>query len=90
MERLSLRIFGRVQGVFFRMHTQETARGLGLHGWVRNADDGAVEVVAEGERTRLEDLRAWCAHGPQGAHVLDIEERWGRATGEFHSFSIIY
>src|SRR5690606_18973187 len=45
MERLSLRIRGRVQGVFYRAETQATASRLGLAGWVRNREDGSVELV---------------------------------------------
>lgn len=90
MERLHLRITGRVQGVFFRAHTRETASSLGLTGWVRNTHDGAVEVLAEGEHPRLEALRGWCLKGPPGARVSGMEERWEPATGEFNQFSIAY
>jgi acylphosphatase len=90
MERLHLRITGRVQGVFFRAHTQETASSLGLTGWVRNTYDGSVEVLAEGDRSKLEALRNWCRKGPPGAHVSAMEERWEAATGEFSHFGISY
>lgn len=90
MERLHIRISGRVQGVFFRAHTQETAASLRLTGWVRNTSDGGVEVVAEGERALLEELLNWCRHGPAGAKVTSADTRWEPATGEFHNFSIKY
>ena len=90
MERLHLKIAGCVQGVFFRAHTEETARSLGLAGWVRNTEDGEVETVAEGERQQLEDFLDWCRRGPPSARVTNVEERWEPATGEFAQFSIKY
>lgn len=83
-----MRIAGRVQGVFFRASTAERARQLGVNGWVRNCPDGSVEVVAEGPRSKLEDLVAWCRHGPPGAHVRDVQLRWEEAKKEFHDFRI--
>ena len=90
MERLHLIIEGRVQGVFFRAHTQETARALGLTGWVRNTEDGGVEVVAEGARARLKALLEWCRKGPPMARVTQVDERWDRASGEYTRFTISY
>jgi acylphosphatase len=90
MERLYIRVTGRVQGVFFRAHTQEVASKLGLVGWVRNTDDGDVEAVAEGERAPLERFRDWCRRGPSMAQVTHLEERWEASTGEFSRFDISY
>ena len=88
MERMHLHISGYVQGVFFRMHTQQTASSMGLFGWVRNTADGSVEVMAEGEPASLQKLLTWCRRGPPSAHVTDITEEWEPATGEFTDFSI--
>ncbi|ACY19040.1 acylphosphatase [Haliangium ochraceum] len=86
--RMHLRITGRVQGVGYRASTRERARSLELSGWVRNTDDGAVELEAEGAQRALEALLAWCRQGPPGARVIDIErsERVpsGEGNGEFH------
>lgn len=76
--------------MFFRAHTQETAAALGLVGWVRNAPDGAVEVVAEGNRDRLEKLLAWCRRGPNMAQVTSVEESWEPASRQFTQFRITY
>ncbi|MBI2358406.1 MAG: acylphosphatase, partial [Deltaproteobacteria bacterium] len=76
MVRVHLRIEGRVQGVFFRATAVAEANRLGVKGWVRTCPDGTVEIVAEGERKRLQDLVAWCRHGPPGAHVHDVKLRW--------------
>jgi len=47
---------GRVQGVFFRDWTVETARALGLAGWVRNRRDGTVEVLLNGDPDRVDEM----------------------------------
>jgi acylphosphatase len=75
------RVEGRVQGVGFRWHTHERARRLGLHGWVRNLPDGAVEVWAEGAAGGLAALRAWLAVGPASAQVRSVAEETVEAEG---------
>lgn len=67
---------GRVQGVFFRAETSSRARALGLHGWVRNRPDGAVEAAFEGERERVDSMLRWCEHGPAGARVESVDVEW--------------
>ena len=88
--RIRIIVYGDVQGVFFRAGTVSEAKKLGLTGWVRNSDDGSVELVAEGERKQLEKLLEWCAHGPAGASVSKVEHKWADATGEFADFGIRY
>src|SRR5688572_9937769 len=63
-KRIHLVVRGRVQDVFFRASAQREARRLGLTGWVRNRQDGAVELIAEGEEDQVKDLLAWAQHGP--------------------------
>jgi acylphosphatase len=65
-------VTGRVQGVFFRRSCADVATRLGVRGWVRNLDDGSVEVVAEGARGAVGELVAWCRGGPPGAQVVDV------------------
>jgi len=90
IERLHILVSGDVQGVFFRAGAQSEARKLGLAGWVRNSQDGAVEVMAEGERPALEKLLEWCSHGPAGASVSKIEHEWLKAEGEYTDFRVRY
>jgi acylphosphatase len=90
MVRVHLKITGRVQGVGFRWATQDEATRLGVTGWVRNTDDGAVEALAEGDEERIERFVAWCRSGPPGARVHRLEERRRAATNEFDSFRITY
>ncbi len=88
MERIHLIVHGRVQGVFFRAHTQERGHKLGLSGWVRNLPDGAVEAVAEGPREALEQFLAWCRQGPPAARVDAVDVSWEEPEGMAGSFRI--
>ncbi len=83
-------VTGRVQGVFYRATTEETALGLGLTGWVKNRHDGNVEILAEGERTALEKLITWCREGPPMARVKNVSVDWQPATGQFETFETAY
>ena len=74
-EAIRLKIYGTVQGVFFRQSTRQKAMELNISGWVRNTEDGCVEVEAEGEENTLKDFTAWCYHGPVHAKVRDVEEK---------------
>jgi acylphosphatase len=65
-------VTGRVQGVFYRDSCQQMARRLGVRGSVRNRHDGAVEVVAEGDRDAVNALLAWCGEGPPRAQVTGL------------------
>jgi acylphosphatase len=71
-----------VQGVYFRAEAQNRARSLRIGGWVRNAADGSVEAVFEGEDERVESMVAWCRRGPPGARVDDAEVVWEEPQGE--------
>lgn len=87
-KRARFLVEGYVQGVCFRMYTRDEAGRLGLTGWVRNMDDGRVEVLAEGENAALTRLLAWCRHGPPSAEVTGVSEEYSDATGEFDGFTI--
>lgn len=86
--RVHIYVLGRVQGVFYRSNTRRKAQELGLTGWVRNLPDGRVEIVAEGERGKLERLIEWCWSGPPLARVERVESKWEKPKGEFNSFII--
>lgn len=88
VERVHARITGRVQGVAYRWYTQREAERLGLTGWVRNRLDGSVELVAEGPRSGLDALLAWCQDGPPVAAVGSVDPEFVEATGEFPGFTI--
>ena len=73
LQAFHLFISGKVQGVYYRASTAKRAQALGLHGWVRNLEDGRVEVHAQGTVECLDQLLAWCEKGPMLAKVSDID-----------------
>jgi acylphosphatase len=86
VKRVRVRIHGRVQGVFFRAEARSRAESLGIAGWVRNAPDGNVEALLEGEPDRVDSMVEWCRRGPSGAQVTEVEvfeEEAGQAERGF-------
>ena len=83
-------IEGRVQGVFFRHHTQEVAFRLDLKGWVKNRRDGSVEALFEGDKKKVDQIIQWCHRGPSEARVMNVQTTWENYTGEFEIFSVSY
>jgi acylphosphatase len=80
-------IQGRVQGVGFRWYVHREASELDLRGWVRNTEDGDVEVVAHGDGAGLAELRDSLRRGPRGCrvdrlieHHLDEKEAAGLSS----------
>lgn len=72
------RVRGRVQGVGFRYFVDHTARALGVRGWVRNDDDGSVEVYAVGTPAQLSELAGYLWKGPRWAEVRGVDESEAR------------
>jgi acylphosphatase len=85
--RLDATVHGVVHGVGFRVYVLDTARRLGVAGWVANERVG-VRVVAEGPRGTLEDLVSELGRGPVTSLVDRVVSAWLPATGEFEGFSI--
>ena len=85
---LHARVHGMVQGVGFRYSTIKQARRCRPKGYVRNLDDGSVEVVAEGERTDLQSLLDWLHRGPAGARVRSVEHDFRPAAGTYSGFDV--
>jgi len=69
-------IRGRVQGVGFRWFVHREASELDLRGWVRNTEEGDVEVVASGSAEDLAELRACLRRGPRGSRVDRLVEHY--------------
>ena len=72
MKHVSIKISGKVQGVFFRASTKDIADQMNIRGFVRNERDGSVFIEAEGEEENLERFIAWCHHGPSHAVVEKV------------------
>lgn len=80
-----LMILGRVQGVFYRNWTVDTARSLGLAGWVRNRMDGSVEAFVQGNADAVARFITLAQDGPPAAKVarIDASDVAEEALGSF-------
>ncbi|HEX5798287.1 MAG TPA: acylphosphatase [Candidatus Saccharimonadales bacterium] len=87
MKHLSIKVYGRVQGVWFRQSTAEKAGELGLLGTVENLSDGTVKIEAEGSEEALQELLNWCKEGPEHANVENIDYSEGELKN-YKDFSI--
>lgn len=92
MKKVRTRVIieGRVQGVFFRHHTQEMAHQLGVKGWVKNRRDGRVEAVFEGDIETVDQIVEWCHQGPSEAKVTKVSVTSEDYIGEYEDFSVTY
>jgi acylphosphatase len=90
LERVRLRIAGRVQGVWFRGSMEREAQRLGVAGWVRNLPDGSVEALIEGEPSQVRALVRWAHVGPSGAHVTSVVETPEPAAGDLRGFRVTH
>jgi acylphosphatase len=86
--RLKAEIMGHVQGVGFRVFAEREARRHGLHGYVRNRYDGAVEVEAEGQASDLEQFLDALRQGPRLARVQDVRAGWMPYRGDLGPFGV--
>ena len=86
MKRTRVRVYGDVQGVFFRYTTKKTALKLGLKGWCQNEGDGSVQIVVEGGNDKVDQFVKWAEKGPVMAKVEKIEineEKYENIESEF-------
>jgi acylphosphatase len=83
-------VSGRVQGVFFRAHTQDVAEGLKLDGWVKNLYDGRVEIIAQGPKQKVEQLIKWCHKGPPFSKVTNVKVNWEEPKEGLKGFNVTY
>ena len=82
-------VYGVVQGVGFRFYVRRIARELELSGYVRNAPDGrSVQVQAEGEKGKLDELLKFLQIGPRSARVDRIDSEWLEYKNTFSGFDI--
>ncbi len=79
---------GRVQGVWFRKHTQQAANSYDLHGFVQNKTDGTVYIEAEGAEKNLKLLIKWLEKGSPLSEVKDVNVSEGDLVG-FNGFDTI-
>ena len=79
---------GKVQGVGFRVHTQQKAQQFGIKGYVRNLNNGDVEIIATGEVAAVNELLKWAKSGSPSAVVNNLEVDAIKNTEEFAKFEI--
>lgn len=87
-KRLTLKVYGLVQGIGYRYMSRNEAKKRGFSGYVQNSADGTVELVVEGEEEKLKDFINWCYNGIGSAQVHKIEQNWSEATSNFSNFVI--
>lgn len=90
MKTLNMIAAGRVQGVGFRFHTQKLAASHELTGWVKNRDDGTVEIMVQGEDKQLEDFLKDLKEGNRYAEVDDISVKGELQSETFSEFKIVH
>ena len=90
LKRIHIFVTGRVQGVFFRQSTRVIAIKNNVNGWVRNLDDGRVEIIAEGEIQYIDAFVDWCKTGPANSRIDEFELSEENSTGEFENFEVRY
>lgn len=91
MKHYNIRIKGKVQGVFYRQSTKETAEKLNVRGWVKNLPDGSVQIEAQGEGESLLKLVEWCQTGPKKAKVNAVEVKELKAEPvRFATFEVMH
>lgn len=88
MQTQIIRVYGKVQGVFFRKFTKEKATELGLTGEVKNMPDGSVFIIVTGNADQLEALGAWCKKG-HGRAIVSLTEQEEAPFQTFADFRIL-
>jgi acylphosphatase len=81
-------ITGRVQGVGFRWFVEREARLIGVGGWVRNRDNGAVEVLASGSNAQLGSLYDRLKEGPRAARIDEVEVEEAAPFSGYETFEV--
>ena len=84
-----IRVYGKVQGVFFRKSAKIEADKLGVLGWVRNEGDRSVEIVAQGQKLGVDKFIVWCRKGPPFAKVDSVEVQLMKKLEDFEEFEVL-
>lgn len=86
-KRLHVLYSGRVQGIGFRYTALDIARQQKVGGWVKNLDDGNVEIIAEASEDILNNfIQEINLHFSR--YINDAKIEWLPASGEFSDFEI--
>ena len=90
MKTIQIRVHGRVQGVGFRYYTQRHAGDYSIKGWVRNSDDGCVEILAQGNGDNIANFLQIVEKGPVYARVDHLDVSDIEATHAFKDFRVSF
>ena len=92
VKRVKIVLKGKVQGVFFRDFAKQNANKLGVVGYAKNLRGGDLEIVAQGEEKKVEELVKLCRRGPIFAKVegVDVVDEAIEDEGEYEHFDIRY
>ena len=85
---IEVKISGKVQGVYFRAHTEDQAEKLGLKGFVKNMPDGTVLATVEGTSEQLSAFVNWCKEGSPNSNVKNVEISYVENHENFNGFEI--
>ncbi len=87
----SVRVYidGTVQGVFFRGFIKQNAERYGVKGFVRNLEDGRIEVFLEGNSNDVNKMIEICKTGPKHSQIRNVEVKQERFQ-DFKNFKILH
>lgn len=88
-KRAEIKVYGRVQKAGFRDFIDEVAFNLNLNGYVKNLDDGTVQVVCEGDEATINEFLKKINITQYPIRVENIEVAYKNPTGEFKTFELI-
>jgi acylphosphatase len=88
MKRAHVFYSGHVQGIGFRYTSKDIAMRLGLKGWVKNLEDGRVEIIAEGKEKDINGFLDNISKSQLARYIKNTELSWDSPTGEFNGFDI--
>ena len=84
-----LYIQGTVQGIFFRAFVKENAERYNVKGFVRNLDDGRIEVFLEGDNDKVDKMIELCKKGPKHSQIKKVEEKEEKFQ-DFKNFKVLH
>lgn len=87
-KHLTVKIYGFVQGIFFRFGAKVEAEKLLIKGFARNEDDGSVYIEAEGDEKDLSLFLDWCKKGPALARIEKVDSEFKNELKGFESFDV--
>lgn len=86
---VQVKVFGRVQGVFYRSSLKNEAERLSVTGWTRNLPDGSVEALLQGDEPSVQRMINWCHIGPRNARVDSVTVSSLPSSAAYRNFVIL-